>query len=404
MQDGTLALTSSTRESISLWKLFVLYLQIGLTGFGPAVAAETKKRLVKGLNWISEDEFAHGLALAQMLPGTVFVSLTVYIGYKIRGIAGALTSFVAFLLPPFSLMLLLSYMYFTYGSLPQVNLLFQGISIAVVGLVAYAVVDIGKSLISDIKGIMIAVMSAVIMLSYPNIFLVLSLAALAGVLLFYKQLAQQAKPTNIGTIPLHAAWALFLKRFSCIAVVSAGLVYVASLQPVLLKLGGVFFRMALLMFGGGFSMIPFFQQEVVAHYKWLTLNEFAVGIALGQVTPGPILITSTFVGYKVAALTGACAATLGVFLPSLIFVILTAEIYQVVVNAVWVKAAIKGIAVAFPGMILVVAVGLVQHSVVDIFSAVFAVATFIILLYGKFDTIYVIIGGTIGYWLISIVR
>lgn len=380
----------------------MLYLQIGFTGFGPAVAAETKKRLVKGLNWISEDEFAHGLALAQMLPGTVFVSLTVYIGYKLRGVAGAVTSFVAFLLPPFTLMLLLSHLYFTYGSLPQINLIFKGISITVVGLVAHAVIDIGKTLITDIKGIAVAAAAAGIMFLYPNIFLVLSLAALAGLLLFHKQMSQQMKPAGIGAISRHVVVRSLFNRILCLVVASVSLAYLAPLQPVLFKLSGVFFRMALFMFGGGFSMIPFFQQEVVAHYKWLTLDEFAVGIALGQVTPGPILITAAFVGYKVAAIVGAFAATLGVFLPSFVFVMLTAEAYQVIINALWVKAAIKGIAVAFPGLILVVAVGLARHSVVDATSAAFAIITFAVLMYRKIDTIFVVIGGTVGYCLINL--
>jgi len=159
--------------------------------------------------------------------------------------------------------------------------------------------------------------------------------------------------------------------------------------------------MGALLFGGGFSMIPFIQQEVVSHYHWLTLDEFLVGIALGQVTPGPILITATFVGYKVANLSGAIAATLGIFSPSLFLVIVTAEVHQKIRNNIWVKSAIKGIAAAFVGMMLVVAIDLARYSLVNILSIVIALATFGTLRLGKLDTVWVVISGTMVYWLLS---
>jgi len=159
--------------------------------------------------------------------------------------------------------------------------------------------------------------------------------------------------------------------------------------------------MGALLFGGGFSMIPFIQQEVVSHYHWLTLDEFLVGIALGQVTPGPILITATFVGYKVANLSGAIAATLGIFSPSLFLVIVTAEVHQKIRNNIWVKSAIKGIAAAFVGMMLVVAIDLARYSFVNILSIVIALATFGTLRLGKLDTVWVVISGTMVYWLLS---
>ncbi|WP_333595713.1 chromate efflux transporter [Anaerospora hongkongensis] len=390
----------------SLWQLFIVYLKIGLTGFGPALAAETKKSLVKNRKWISEEDFINGLALAQFLPGATFVSLTVYVGYKIRGIAGALISFCAFLLPPFMIMLLLSHIYFSYGSQPQLRLLFQGLGVIVAGLVVHAVWEIGTSAVTDIKGIVIAVAGIGLTLAYANIFLLLILAAVSGIAMYRQNMHNQApSAANETFLPATGTAIEFpVKRVILLAGLLGTAIYATVWQPLLLKLGWVFFRMGAFLFGGGFSMIPFIQQEVVTHYNWLTLEEFIVGIALGQITPGPVLITATFVGYKVAAVSGAIAATLGIFLPSLILVMASAEVHQKLRHNVWVKSAMKGIAAAFTGMLVVVAVELSFHALVNIPAALLAGAVFGALRFTKLDTIWVVIGGTLIYWLLTIFR
>lgn len=395
--------SSPADQSISLWQLFRIYFKIGLTGFGPALAAETKKYIVRKHELISEEDFVNGLALAQLLPGATWISLTVYIGYRIRGVIGALTSFFAFLLPPFVIMLLLSHIYFTYGSLPDVSLLFKGMAVVVAGLVANAVVEIGKSALTDWKGVAIALVSVGIMLYWGNIFALLLLAAFMGMLLYYQPIKyQNITPPVVSVRSSIGIESISSRRIVILTVILVIIACQAFWHPSLLQLGLVFFRMGALLFGGGFSMIPFIQQEIVAHYHWLTLDEFMVGIALGQVTPGPILITATFVGYKVAAVSGAIATTLGIFSPSLFFVIMTAEFHQKIRESIWVKSAIKGISAAFVGMMLVVAINLARYSLVDMLSVVMALMTFGVLRLGKLDTLWVVIAGTTIYWILSI--
>ena len=386
---------------VSLWQLALVYLKIGVTAFGPAMASETKKQLVKGRKWVSEEDFVNGLALGQLLPGATFASLTVYIGYKIRGMAGAVVSFFAFLLPPFLLVLLLSHVYFTYGSLTQINLLFHGLTVVIAALVTNAVLDIGKSAITDIKGAALALASAGIILWSSNIFLLLLLAAAAGIALYYKPLKRQALLVSTPSA-VSSGTAFPLHRFLILAAVLAAFAYGLSWQPVLQQLGWVFFRMGAFVFGNGFTLIPLIQQEVVNNYHWLSVEDFMVGLALGQVTPGPVLITATFIGYKVAGFSGAVAATLGIFLPSLVLVTITAEIHQKIRHNIWVKAGIKGIVASFTGMMAVVAVGLAQHSLVDIPSILIAVATFAALRYSKLETVWVVLGGTAVYWLMAL--
>lgn len=392
------------KKLISLPELFAVYFLIGLTGFGPAILTETKKTILKRKQWISEEEFLNGIALGQLLPGASFCSLTVYIGYRIRGVAGAITSFLAFLLPPFMVMTLLSYLYFRFGELPLVKVLIKGIVAIVVGLVANAIVEIGKTALKDIKAIIIALIALAIMIVYPNIFLILLVAALLGLLCYYSKLSSQGGAMTIINNQPRADMvkSRHFKEVLFLLFALALILYAGALQPILLQLGEVFFRMGALVFGNGFTVIPLIQQEVVTHYHWLSLDEFAVGLALGQITPGPILITSTFVGYKVAGFIGAVASTLGMFLPSLFLVILTAEVHKKVEHNSWVKAAFKGILASFVGMMVVVLAGLAQHALVDLITTAMAVLAFWALRYTKLNVLWIVSGGTLLYWLVTV--
>ncbi|MBP2640489.1 MAG: chromate transporter, chromate ion transporter family [Firmicutes bacterium] len=385
----------------SLWRLFFVYLFIGISGFGPTLAAETKKRIVHRHKWIREEDFLNGLALAQILPGATYVSLTAYIGYKIRGTSGAVISFLALLIPSFLIMLMLSHVYLTYGLLLQVSIFFEGLAVIVAALIAHAVIEIGKATITDGKGLFLALASAGLFFLYPSIFLLLFLGAIAGIIMY----SGRIRTVEIGDND--RAEERFNKSFSWNKLLGLFtlLVFIflfTHLEPILLQLFWVFFRMGAFLFGGGFAMIPFIAQEVVQNYHWLTQDQFMVGLALGQVTPGPISITATFIGYKVAALSGAIAATFGVFLPSLFLVILTAELHQKIRNNKWVKSAIQGIVVVFTGMIANVVINLARHSLTDAFSICFAASVFLLLRCSKLDTVLVVVFGSSIYWLIKV--
>ncbi|MCE5286244.1 MAG: chromate efflux transporter [Pelosinus sp.] len=381
--------------TVSLWQLGKQYLIIGTVAFGPAVVAEMKRRLVDGRQWLSKENFFNGMALAQMLPGATFVSLAVFGGYQIRGIVGALVSFITFISPSFLVMVFLSYIYVTYSSLSAVSILFQGVTIVVVGLISQAVLVIGKSVLTDYKGGFIALAATAIMFIYPNVFLLLFFAAAAGIVLYNQSLERQIAvatdvPANNGIS--WRSWLCLLLLFL------TGTAYLVYGPPILRQLGWVFFRMGAVLFGGGLSMIPFIQQEVVGYYHWLTVDEFLVGIALGQVTPGPITILAAFVGYKAAAVSGAVAATLGIYLPSLFLVTATAKIHQKVRHIIWVKAAIQGMISAFAGMMIFVVIEMAQHALHDFNAVLLAAGVFFALQFGKLEPIWVVLGGTLVYW------
>ncbi|WP_094603489.1 putative chromate transport protein [Sporomusa silvacetica DSM 10669] len=399
-----LAAEQQVDRRISLRRLFFLYVLIGLTGFGPTLATETRKRLVQNESWLKEEDFVNGLSLAQLLPGATFVNLAVYAGYKLRGMAGAVTGFAAILLMPFMLMLLLAHVYFSYHSVEAVSILFKGTTVVIVGVIANAVIELGRTTIRDGAAGMIALTAAGLMFTFKNPFAVLLAAAFAGILLYYRFFQSQSKllaepqhiEKNKSSYCGRRVWTL-----AVLGAIAAIIMQIAPLTPVFTKLWWVFFRMGAVLFGGGLAMIPVIQQEIVDYYGWLSLDEFAVGIALSQVTPGPVLIIATFIGYKVAAVGGAIAATLGIFFPSLLLVMSTAEIHQRIRNNSWVRAALQGIAASFTGMMVVMIWGLGRYALTDIPAFVVATFVFCVLRLGRLNIITAIIAGTIVYMIVK---
>ncbi|WP_371379573.1 chromate efflux transporter [Sporomusa aerivorans] len=391
---------------ISLWRLFYLYALIGLTGFGPTLAAETQKRLVQNQPWLEQRDFVNGLSLAQLLPGATFVNLTVYIGYKLRGMAGAVTAFLALLLMPFTVMLMLSHIYFTYHSIETVGMLFRGGAVVVVGVITHSVIEVGRVTARDRIAVAVALAAAGLMSFSQSPFVALLVAALSGLLIDgrfpQRQDGAMSEPGNRdhhNTVSVISLWPA-----ACLGGIFTVLWLVAPIPPVLTKLWLVFCRMGAVLFGGGLSMIPFIQQEVVVVNGWLSLDEFTVGIALSQMTPGPVLIIATFIGYKVAAISGALAATLGMFAPSLILVMGTAEVHERIRNNRRVQAALKGIAAAFTGMMTIAVIDLARHTLTDLLAVSMALLAFMALRFARLGTITVIVFGTLLFCLLSALR
>ena len=380
------------KNKIRLRNIFLVFFKIGFIAFGPAMMMEAKKNIVKKLNWIDEKEFLDGLALAQLLPGATFVSLTIYIGYKLKGLLGAVASFIGFILPPFLIMVLLSWLYFKYQSITFVNVLFKGMGAVVVAIILNTVWDMAKIITNNIRSIIIAAISFIISLYYNNVFLILLIAAFLGIALLRKK-------TNIKDNNLTDKTKLHPKdmRWKDIIIIciSIGL-FLASTSFVnkLLRITGVFFKIGALVFGNGFTMLPLIQHEVVNVHHWLNLTDFLVGVALGQMTPGPIVITATFIGYKVMGFLGALVATLAIFTPSFLLVVTTFGIYSKIKNNKWVSSALNGLIASFVGLMFIVVINTGRHALVDVYTTGLSVLSFIMLQFIKLDSKWVILSGS----------
>ena len=381
-------------NNINLWKIFLIFFKMGFTAFGPAMMTEVKKNIVIKLKWINDKEFLEGLALAQLIPGATWVSLTIYIGYKLKGLLGAVASFMGFILPPFSIMVVLSWLYFEYQNLEFVNVLFKGLGAVVVALILNAVWNLAKTVTTNIRTITIAVTALIISVFYNNILLILLISALMGMMLIPKNTGDE-KGNNVSE-KTKIQW-----KDIVIISISIILFFVSTLFVRDLHLmTGAFLKIGALVFGNGYTMLPLIQQEVVDVHHWLNFNDFMVGVALGQMTPGPVSITATFIGYKVMGLLGAAVATMAIYAPSFLLVVTTFGVYTKIKSNKWVSSALSGLIASFVGLMSLVVINTGRQALVDVYTVGIFMLSFVMLQFAKLDSKWVILGGTGVYLLI----
>ncbi len=370
--------------------IFTRVFKLGATAYGgPAMIGHIKEMAVNKNGWVKEGEFMRGLALCQLIPGATMVQMVTYIGYRVRGIWGALTAAVAFVLPAFIALLVLSAIYFRFHSLWFVEALFKGLGAVVVAIILNACITFGRSILKDWKVVLIALLSFFAFFFQWNFVLIFVFAAVAG--LFLRPKKTESKVALSGEI-LRATTKEYL-----IVILLAGLmcfVFVLSylIDPKTTDLSLSLSKIGALAFGGGFTAIPLIQYEMVNRFQWLSTKEFWDGIALGQVTPGPILITATFVGYKVSNVWGATMATLGIFFPSFFILILLIPYHDRLKGVEKVRMMEQGVLASFIGMLGLVLYNFGRTSLVDIPRVLIAAAAFFAI-YKKIGLPYVLLTG-----------
>jgi len=338
---------------------------IGAIGYGgPAILALMKKTLVHQKEWISEKEFMNALSLAQILPGATGVSVIGYIGFKLHKLWGGVLAPLFYILPATVSMLALAWVYFAFGNLSFVQSLFAGLGALVVALLLNATLILGKSVFKKVtvkswKGFIISITTffGVFFLKINIIWLIL-LSGIFGFIFFYFTREFEDEKIKKGEVLLtepnilkHAR--LSIKDFTPVILIAITFM-IGLMMPYSRDLITTFLGIGSLAFGGGFTTIPLIQHQVVDAHNWLTVKQFIDGIALGQITPGPVFITATFIGYRVADIFGALIATLAIFAPSLTAMILLADIHGRVQNLKIVKVVTKGFLSGFIGLLVAV--------------------------------------------------
>lgn len=335
-----------------------------------------------------------GLALCQMTPGATFVMLSTYIGYRLRGIWGAFLCAVAFVIPAFLFLVVLSALYFKLGDLWYIQSLFKGLGAIVVAIVLNALINFGKPIVKDWRVVLIALLSFFAFLLRWNTVLIFLAAAIAALNLRPTTGKAGPQPTSAGVggkTSLRETY-LFLAVLAIIVGGLWGICY--SLNAELSYLFLALSKVAVLAFGGGFTIIPLIQYEVVDKFHWVNTKEFLDGIAMGQVTPGPIMITATFLGYKMAGFWGAIMATIGIFTPPFFIISLLIPQYDRLKGVTAIRRMEQGILAAFIGMLALVLYNFSRTTFVDIPTGVFAADTFVALL-EKINLPYILLTGAI---------
>lgn len=364
-------------------EVFAVFLKIGALGFGIAaiwglIQAEVQERR----NWLSKERFVEGMALVQALPGATALQMCIFTGYQRAGLAGGILAGVGFILPAFAIMLALTALHSAYGALPFMRDAFYGLGPVVLGVFAVAVWRLGRNAIKD------------------RFSIVVSLAAIAALAL--TPLGPASTFLLAGCIGVAAHHSLRAGLTGCAVVLAlAGADYFFSVplaSPTaagtgLWDIGLFFFKVGALTFGGGLTIITFIQDQVVNQLQWISSAEFLEGLAIGQVTPGPVITLAAFVGYKVAGVAGAAVATGAIFIPSFVLMLSILPWLERFRALKWVRAAMRGVAPAVVGAIALVVLRLAPTAAPDAFTGALFAATVAGLLLWKLPALPAAFGG-----------
>ena len=299
--------------AVSIRQLAGYFLRLGAMGFGGpiALAGYMQRDLVERRGWFTQEEYLQGLAVAQTLPGPLAAQLAMWLGYVRRGTAGATASALAFILPPFLIVTVVAAIYVSLAGTTMIQALFYGIGPTVIVLILRGAWKLLRVTVRSDRRLwaIFAVVAAATFVARSEVAILFILAGLVGVVLY----APRYRP-SVRSVPL------LLPPFVTPVVAAA-----ASADPAtLVALGVFFFKAGAFTFGSGLAIVPFLQQGVVHDFGWLSEREFLDAVAMGMITPGPVVITAVFVGYLVAGLAGAAVAAAGVFLPPFLMVVLFA--------------------------------------------------------------------------------
>jgi len=385
----------------TLGQVFTAFLRIGATSYGgPAIVAQIRKVAVAEKGWLTEDEFRESLAFAQMLPGPVATQTAAHIGWRLQGGRGVAAAMVAYNSPAFLLMLGLSAAYFHFERLPLVHAAFRGLAAAVVGIVVQSILSMAQPALRNWKGVAIAALAASGFFAGANTILVLAAAALGGIVLgAVPPVRRSADAGGVDSRPGSAAQRSH--RRTAAAVCGIALVYAAAIaasgavSPRLPALGVSMTKINLVAFGGGYTAVAFMFQEAVHNgaHAWLTPKEFVDGLALGQITPGPVIITATFIGYRVGGILGSTFATVCIFLPSSLLLVLLAPHFDRFRRLATVQDAVSGLLAAFIAMLLHVLAAVARSAFVGPFEVGLALAA-VAALRLRVDAIWVVLAAT----------
>lgn len=373
------------------WKeITASFFKIGMMAYGgPAIMGIMQAELQEKRKWLNKERFVEGLSLVNMLPGAGATQLGIFLGYTRAGWWGGLLAGLCFVLPAFFIMMTLTFVYATFGSTPLLRGALYGLGPVVLGIFAIAVYRLGRNAMTDLSQVMIALAAAAAIITSPlGIAMVLAIAGALGIFLFHSR--------RIGLVVL-ATLAILLLAQHFAAPYFGSNATAASAQGTagLLDIGAYFFKVGALTFGGGLTMIAFIQEQVVNQLHWLTPREFVDGLALGQFTPGPILMVAAYVGYKLAGIAGAIVAGAAIFLPSFILMLSILPVYERVRKLLWMKAALKGIGPAVIGTLTVSLAQMAPHAVPDSYAAIIFVCAVAALLWWRAGAIKMMLGGAL---------
>ncbi len=351
----------SVAARVRIRDLVRYYLRLGTLGFGGPVAlcGQMERELVQERQWLTKDEMREGIAVCQSLPGPLAIQVGIFVSYLRGGFWGAWAGGWAFILPNFVIVAALAALYVHFGGLPPVTAIFYGVSPAVIALILHSCYRLAKLGMEDwLQWVIAAACLAVTVAVQAEVALLFIASGILGIL-YYGSLVRGrgASLPLLAAVPVGAA------------------VTTGATGSILGKLLLFFLKAGSLTFGSGLVIVPFLEKGLVQQTGWLDERQFLVAVAIGMISPGPVVITATFVGYLVAGFWGSVVATVGIFLPSFLLVLIVAPILVRHRANPNVQGFVKGAYAAAIGTILGASVLLGKIAIGDWLTALVGLAS-----------------------------
>ena len=354
-----------------------LFFRLGLIAFGGPAAhiAMMEEEIVEKRKWMTQQHFLDLIGATNLIPGPNSTEMTMHCGHERAGWKGLFVAGACFIFPAVSLTLLIAWFYGSYGQLPEVQPFIYGIKPAVLSIILAAVYKLGKKALKNTQLIVLALLTMIVALLGVHEIIALFSAGFIGLVLHYMN-------SKSGTINSFAPTLLTIPSLSS------------------LKIGWTFFKVGALLYGSGYVLFAYLDAELV-NTGYLTREQLVDAIAIGQFTPGPVLSTATFIGYQLGGFGGAIAATLGIFLPSFLFVLLLNPLIPKMRKSKPLSAFLNATNAAAVAIILVVGIEIGQETLTDWRSiAIALLSALIIFCFKKLNSAYIVIGGAlIGFCL-----
>ncbi|MGI8854556.1 MAG: chromate efflux transporter [Thermomicrobiales bacterium] len=372
----------------ALREVAALMFRLGWTAFGGPAAhiAMLRGEVVKRRRWMTEQRFLDMIGAANLVPGPTSTQTVMHSSYARAGWPGLFVGGTLFILPAAFLVLVFAWLYARYGTTTGGVWLLYGIKPVIIAVVVQALWGLGRT---AVKNVLLGAFGVAVFAGYllgVNVILLLFGAALAIMLIENARRIRGSRLSVRALVPLPG-----VKATALFAVAASATVAYSPLRLFLtfLKIGSV-------LYGSGYVLLAFLRNDFVNHLGWLTNQQLLDAVAVGQFTPGPVFTTATFIGYLVGGFSGAAIATLGIFLPAFLFVVLSVPVLPHLRRSPWTAAALDGVNVAAVGLMAGVAWELARAAVVDWFSALLAAAAAIILIRFRVNSVWLVLGGGIA--------
>lgn len=363
-----------------LTEVIALFLKLGITAFGGPAAhiAMMHDEVVKRRKWMTDQEFLDMLGATNLIPGPNSTEMTIHIGFMRAGWAGLIAGGVCFILPAMLIVMALAWMYMQFGSTPAVNWLLYGIKPVMIAIIVMALWDLGRK---AVKGWLTIIVGLAVFILYCFQVNEIGLLFAGGFLVMLGMNLQRLKRSDIKNI------------FLPISLLSPALITAAPFSLSTLFL--TFLKIGSVLYGSGYVLLAFMRADFVTRLGWLTDQQLLDAIAVGQVTPGPVFTTATFVGYILGGTPGALLATIGIFLPSFIFVAISNPLIPRLRNSSWISGLLDGVNIASLGLMGAVTIDLGRASLIDPLTFLVALVSILLLIRFKINSTWLVAGGAI---------